>query len=127
MTMNKKYVSWEEVERFVLEVSEHFQNKRLNGVYGLARGGLVLSVMLSHSLDIPLLNAPTSDCLIVDDICDSGESLLHYFKNSSGDKKKKNYICTMYYKPNELGVIPDYYMNEKNDAWIVFPWEIKGE
>ena len=70
-----------------------------------------------------MLSAPCQNCLIVDDICDTGESLLHYMKNSSSFDKPFWYIATMYYKDNELGVKPDFYMHNKEDKWIVFPWE----
>ena len=117
----KHYVSWKDVEQFVNEVTSQF-NGKVNGVYGLPRGGLVLAVILSHKLNVPLLEGAFPGCLVVDDICDPGESLIHYRKNSSGNKKGYT-IATMYYKKNELGIVPDYYMFEKNDSWIVFPWE----
>ena len=62
-------VSWEDVQKFVQNVSNAFKNHSFTGVYGLPRGGCVLAVMLSHSLNIPLLMAPHKGCLIVDDIC----------------------------------------------------------
>jgi hypoxanthine phosphoribosyltransferase len=33
----------------------------------------------------------------------------------------------MYYKENDHGVKPDYYLKNKEDKWIVFPWESKEE
>lgn len=126
----KEYVSWEDVDRFITSVSNRvnsleFSGAELDGVYGLPRGGLVFAVMLSHRLDLPLLLAPTNRSLIVDDICDSGESLVHYVNNSSSEDKHKQrpLVCTMYYKENALNVVPDYYMKEKSNKWIVFPWE----
>lgn len=117
-------VTWEQVEAFVEEAEIFARRRNINAVYGLPRGGLVLAVMLSHRLNIPLLLAPTKGCLIVDDICDSGESLLHYRKNSSGENEDNNYtIITMFYKENSLGIIPDHWMRRKHDDWIVFPWE----
>lgn len=122
--MSKVYVSWEQVEEFVKHIKSI--RKTFTGVYGLPRGGLVLAVLLSHALNIPMLMSPTAGCLIVDDICDTGESLLHYVKNSSGDKVQDYTIATMYYKVNELGVVPDIYSYIKTNEWVVFPWEIGG-
>ena len=48
----KHYVSWKDVEQFVNEVTSQF-NGKVNGVYGLPRGGLVLAVILSHKLNVP--------------------------------------------------------------------------
>lgn len=119
----KYYVSWENVEAFVSAVQKKYSETNVDGVYGLPRGGLILAVMISHKLNIPLLQAPTKRSLIVDDICDSGESLLHYFKNSSSEENTdRPVICTMFYKDNDL-VIPDLFIYEKEDKWIVFPWE----
>lgn len=127
----KEYVSWDDVYEFIDFVERQLEQfyvagkikRGVTGVYGLPRGGLCLAVMLSHRLNVPLLAAPVEGCLIVDDICDSGESLLHYFKNTSGDIENQYVLATMFYKQNELGVVPDCIYRTKTDAWIVFPWE----
>lgn len=119
----KRFVDWDEVVDFLELVSEKCSETNIDGVYGLPRGGLVLAVMLSHRLGKPLLLAPTSKSLIVDDICDSGESLLHYYSNASAEEKtERPLIATMFYKQNSL-VEPDIYLYEKKNDWIVFPWE----
>lgn len=107
--VKKDYVTWESVRAFIKELTTEYKNIKFSGVYGLPRGGLILAVMLSHSLHIPLLAAPDKECLIVDDICDSGESLLHYIKNSSENNCKKcKKVVTMYCSPNSA-VTPDLY------------------
>lgn len=118
----KEMVSWQDIEDYVLSVVRFYKNRNLPGVYGLPRGGLVFAVMISHQLNIPLLAAPVKNCLIVDDICDSGESLVHYYKNSSSLNSPPYHISTMYYKQNELA-IPEIYYKEKHNNWVVFPWE----
>lgn len=119
----KEYVTWEQVESFVNDISA--EGGEYTGVYGLPRGGLVLAVMFSNKMKIPMLMSPAPGCLIVDDICDTGESLLHYFKNSSGEVRQDYTIATMYYKENELGVVPNMFKHFKEDKWIVFPWEME--
>lgn len=104
----KKYITWDEVTAYVEAVRDKYKDLNLCGVYGLPRGGLVLAVMISHKLNIPLLMSPAEGCLIVDDICDSGETLLHYKKNSSAIQKPKYIITTMIYKQGAF-VIPEYY------------------
>lgn len=120
--MNKRILTWNDVEKYVGQVSERY--KGVTGVYGVPRGGLVLAVMLSHRMNIPLLYAPVRGCLIVDDICDSGETMLHYDRNSSAFNKPLYHITTMMFKQGSL-VTPEYYWGEKGDDWIVFPWEGK--
>lgn len=120
--MNKEYVEWAEIEEYLKKVKQQYEGQRITGVYGIPRGGLIFAVILSHMMNIPLLLAPVEDCIIIDDICDSGESLVHYYKNTSGNKKNKYHITTMYYKENNL-VKPEFYLKEKENKWIVYPWE----
>ena len=121
MNNNVKHVDWEQVETFLDEISviSDLYNLNFTGVYGLPRGGLVLAVMLSHRLSIPLLLAPCESCLIVDDIADTGISLEHY----DIDKNEKQYYITTMYYHRQSKVVPDFYVYEKTDNWIKFPWE----
>ena len=115
MEYNFVHISWAQVEEFVDNVAEHFKGK-VNGVYGLPRGGLVFAVMISYRLNIPLLLAPIKGCLIVDDLADTGESLKHY-------KSRKYQIATMHYNERSC-VEPDYYMiKNSHENWIIYPWE----
>lgn len=118
---NVEPVDWEQVETFLDEISviSDLYNLNFTGVYGLPRGGLVLAVMISHRLNIPLLLAPCKNCLIVDDIADTGISLEHY----DIDKNEKQYYITTMYYHRQSKVVPDFYVYEKTDNWIKFPWE----
>lgn len=122
--METKNLSWSDVEQYIEVVCKEYGDKQLSGVYGVPRGGLVLAVMVSHRLKLPLLISPIRGCLIIDDICDSGETLLHYEQNSSAMNKPLYHITTMMYKENAL-VKPEYYWGIKRTEWIVFPWEDK--
>ena len=115
----KVNVSWEDIEQYIDDVCDHYKNKNITGVYGLPRGGLIFAVLLSHKMNIPLLGSPIENCIIIDDICDTGESLVHYYKNSSGLEKPKYHITTMYYKENDL-VKPEFYTYKKDDKWIIY-------
>ena len=121
MNNNVKHVDWEQVETFLDEISviSDLYNLNFTGVYGLPRGGLLLAVMISHRLNIPLLLAPCKNCLIVDDIADTGISLEHY----DIDKNEKQYYITTMYYHRQSKVVPDFYVYEKTDNWIKFPWE----
>lgn len=122
--MNKEYVSWKDIENYINKIEDFYKDKNITGVYGIPRGGLIFAVLLSHKMNIPLLLAPVENCIIIDDICDTGESLLHYYKDSSGTKTNKYHITTMYYKNNML-VKPELYIKNKEDKWIVYPWEVE--
>jgi len=76
--------------------------------------------LISYKLDIPLLMNASKGCLIIDDIADSGRTLLHFTENDT--QFNKYFIATMYYHQRSI-VKPNYYKFEKNDKWIVFLWE----
>ena len=118
----KVFVSWEDIDKYLDGVVEDVKKRGLNpsGVYGVPRGGLIFATMLSYKMDIPLLLNAAKDCIIIDDIADSGRTLLHFTKNDT--QFNKYYITTMFYHERSM-VKPDYYMLEKNDSWIVYPYE----
>lgn len=126
MESNKIYVTWEEVEDYIDHLVEYINMNNINisGIYAIPRGGLILGVLLSHRLNKPLLLAPTSNCIVIDDIADSGRTLVHYTYNDT--QFNKYIISTMYYHNRSL-VKPDFYLYNKEDKWIVFPWEVDNE
>lgn len=112
-----KQASWEECEDFAECVAAICRTRKFSGVYGVPRGGLVLAVMVSHVAGLPMLMAPCADCLIVDDIADTGETLAKY--------AGREYIATLYYRRG-CSYVPNFWLKEKVDGeWIVFPWEEK--
>lgn len=120
--VKKEYVSWEQVEDFVREVAEEYKDKGITGIFGLPRGGLCMAVMLSNKMNLPMLLAPANNCLIVDDIADSGRSLIHYTENDTQFNKYD--IVTLFYDERSI-VKPNLYRYKKNGRWIVFPWEME--
>ena len=121
--MNKVYITWSEIEEYLNAVIQDIKKRGLkpSGVYGLPRGGLIFAIWLSYKLDIPLLLNAAKDCIIIDDIADTGRSLYHFIDNRT--QFNKYYITTMYYVNDSL-VKPDFYYKEKKiDDWIVYPYE----
>ena len=119
----KQIVTWQEVENFVKDIIERYKYDNITGVYGIPRGGVILAVLLSYKMDIPLLMAPTKGCIIIDDISDTGETLLHYDRNSChGGEDRGYHIVTMFYREGSL-VKPEFFKYLKTDKWIVYPWE----
>lgn len=115
MTPDKHFVTWNEFDNFIQVLGEKLDMTQFTGVYGPARGGLVFAVSISHKYNLPFLGAPQKGCLCVDDICDTGDTALAWCH--------KGYtIASMFYKKGSK-VVPDYWMTEKQDKWIVFPWE----
>ena len=116
-------VTWEMVDEFIEDLAQRVVEADWtpSGVYGLPRGGLVLAVMLSYRLRIPLLMAPTRDCIIIDDIADTGRSLMHYTRNET--QPNRYFIATMFFCERSLVVPETWKYNKKESDWIVFPWE----
>lgn len=114
--MTTENITWEDIHQFVNQIEDYYSDKEYpSGVYGIPRGGLVIATMLSHKLAIPLLMAPYDGCLIVDDIADSGESLIHYHKMGYD-------IATVVCGPNSK-VKPKLCYKQREADWIVYPWE----
>ena len=124
----KKYISWEDYDNYINKIDDWIAQKEYNeelelgAVYGLPRGGLPIAVSLSHRLNLPLLMnyydrkvVTNKKILVVDDIADTGKTLEDF-------DNKHNIICTFHYHKQSL-VKPNYYVEEKGDDWIVYPWE----
>lgn len=120
--MEKEQITWEEIEGWVDALIDHIKSKNLtfSGVYGIPRGGLIPATIFSYKTGLPLLLAPTKNCLIIDDIADSGKTLMHFTLNDT--QFNKYFIATIYYSERSL-VKPDFYTKKKTDKWIEFPWE----
>ena len=120
--MEKFYVTWDEIEELVdllcLQIAK--SGIQITDIYGLQRGGLIPAVMLSHKLGIPMtINSISKTTLIVDDICDSGETFRELFKIHP----KSKFAC-LHFKPHTSHFHPDFSANKFfSDAWIVYPWE----
>lgn len=144
--MNKIWYEWKEMRRDVNVLCRDITIAKFDPdcIVGLSRGGLTPGVMMSHWLNKPFKPVKNSlrdfpeweewlprksdkSILIVDDICDSGESF----------EKIQNYLsvrangCDIRYAVlwwnNECDFEPHYYVQEcakdTEQIWIQFPWE----
>ena len=131
---NKLWYKWDEMRRDVNTLCRNITLDKFDPqvIVGLSRGGLTAGVMMSHWFQKPFKPIRTSlrdfpdwedylprktdeRVLIVDDICDSGETL----KNAPGV-----YTATLHYKKSAI-VKPTLYAEliEIEDNWVVYPWE----
>lgn len=113
--MTKEYITWQDVEIFVDQIAEAYADMPPAGVYGVPRGGLVLAVMISHRLAIPLLQAPFDNCLIVDDIINTGETIAHF--------DRMGYDIATLCLGAESTVKPKLFYKMREADWITYPWE----
>jgi hypoxanthine phosphoribosyltransferase len=120
-TKSKIYLTWGDIDALVNVLTIEIANKRfqIDSIAGLPRGGLIPAVMLSHKLNLPLVSEPTRKTLIVDDICDSGETFLKLLK-----QHPFNLFACLHYKPHTSKFPPDIWAElYEVDNWLVYPWE----
>jgi hypoxanthine phosphoribosyltransferase len=112
---NKVYLSWDDINTLVEELCKVIvaSGKQIKSITGVERGGLIPAVMISHKLNIPYVTRINKGTLVVDDICDTGETLKNMVTG---------YTATLHYKPTAIHK-PDFYSEEVGPEWIVYPWE----
>jgi|TARA_R110002096_G_C14280705_1_gene696581 hypoxanthine phosphoribosyltransferase len=145
--MSKKmWYGWKEMRRDVnVLCREIILNKfEPQVIVGLSRGGLVPGVMMSHWFNKPFkpVQAALRDfaeweeylprktderVLIVDDICDSGETFEKISKHIHNNNNKCDVRFASLWWNNEVDYEPNYYAQEmakdSENIWLVFPWE----
>ena len=146
--MTKKlWYDWREMRRDVNSLCREILLDKFdpNVIVGLSRGGLTPGVMMSHWMKKPFktIKASLRDfpewedylprktderVLIVDDICDSGETF-HKIREHINERKENGVdvrFATLWWN-NECNFEPHYYVNEmakdSTKTWIHFCWE----
>jgi len=121
MGVKRVYYSWEDVYKLLDNI--HAQTKgEIDYVTGIPRGGTILAIMYSHRFDIPYFEYKSNHyprMLIIDDIADSGETILKWREEMFNPK-----FATLHYKTSSKAK-PEYFAKEIPDdyGWIVYPWE----
>lgn len=112
---NKVYISWDDINILVEDLCNTIKQSgaQIKSITGIERGGLIPAVMISHKLSIPYVTKINKHTLVVDDICDTGETLKNIVSG---------YTATLHYKPTAI-FTPDFYSKEVGTEWIVYPWE----
>ena len=144
---NKIWYKWKEMRRDVNTLCREILLDKFDPdvIVGLSRGGLTPGVMMSHWMEKPFkaVKASLRDypewedymprksderVLIVDDICDSGETF-HKIRTHINERKENGVdvrFATLWWN-NECNFEPHYYVNEmakdSTKTWIHFCWE----
>ena len=114
-TISKVFLEWETIHDLVDIICKKVINNypNIDSVTGLARGGLIPAVLISHHLGIPWTDTIHPNTLVVDDICDTGETL----KDAPGV-----YHAVLHHKLTS-SFTPNIYAELVKNEWIVYPWE----
>lgn len=142
----KRYYSYENFRIDTQKLIKNLKDLEVDGVVGIARGGLTLAHALSEGLhlrEVQTLRTELYDgeckresiklfgscsfkehknVIVVDDIADSGETLqkiMSYLEDEFPDITF--YAVTLFYKESSC-YEPHFWINEANE-WIEFFWE----
>mgnify|MGYP003625569678 FL=1 len=122
---NKIYLSWSDVEDLVEVLCEKITKiPNITHISGLSRGGLIPAVLVSHKLNLPYTDKILwsddkiiRNTLLIDDICDSGETLFNH---------EAAITAVLHFKPHTSKFTPTAYAQKQmGDEWVIYPWERK--
>jgi len=119
---SKTYLTWGDIEMLIHDLCAQIvmSGIQIEHIYGLPRGGLIPAVIVSHKLGIPMTQDPNQpNTLIVDDICDSGET----FKKLNQQYPNVEFAC-LHFKPHTSVFHPTFFTKFHSNDWIVYPWEL---
>lgn len=146
----KKYLEWSDIEHLVQNIRFKLKDFKPDLIAGIARGGAIPAVMLSHELGIPceiftwqtrdggekchrydiidgVIQEDNLNVLMIDDINDSGltfQDILKNWKYMDSDLIVKNVRTASLIERESSSFRVDFNgVVEYTDSWIVFPWE----
>ena len=108
-------LTWADFDEAVAKLAPRISRTSPRYLYGIPRGGLCLAVALSHTTGIPLAIELGPNCVIVDDIADTGTTLRQF----EGAQK-----LVWVFRPRSLvNVRAALRLPLDDDRWVLFPWE----
>ena len=110
------HYNYEMFLKSVQKLSDRLREFHFDGIYAIPRGGYILGLFLAHELKLDILKEPTKDSLIVDDICDTGNTMLEY-----PDYMKVVLVAKVTGAINIKNLIYDIAYGD--NQWVKFFWE----
>jgi hypoxanthine phosphoribosyltransferase len=150
--MKKIYLTWQEVEKLILDIIPQLKSRHYDALLAITRGGIVPGGIIAERLGISKVLVASVDfysdenldldwpvfmqfpgdsllrgehILVVDDLWDRGKevtSVKERVEQAGGTAT----TFVMHYKPHRSvfpDLSPDYYTNITED-WIIYPWEL---
>jgi GTP cyclohydrolase I len=104
-------LTWSDIQTECARLVARCEGETFSGVYGVPQGGVPVALIVAQMLKLPVLDSPDADCLVVDDLVDSGKTLSQYKQTSDALYRKPH--SPAHLAPNATEV----------DEWLIFPWE----
>ena len=117
LSESKIQVSWWDMQDLIKDLAKKipFEVPLADSIYGIPRGGLIPAVILSHRLQMPLVETIGRNTLVIDDMSDSGTTL---------SKMPGQFTAVLFHKPHTSCFTPNVWSKlHEGDEWLVFPWE----
>lgn len=148
MAIQYLFVDWASYQTSSLNLAATLltHHPTVNEIVAISRGGLAFGHILSDFLRVPIWTIAIQSytdiqqqgeikitaklqtsiegkhILLVDDVADSGKTLIRAVEYLKEAKPSKITTMTMFYKPHSI-FRPDYFAKQTN-KWIIFPYEI---
>jgi GTP cyclohydrolase I len=107
-------LTWTDIKMAARSLARRQRNRGHTSVYGVPTGGAPVAVLVAEMMGLALADRPGPDVLIVDDLIDTGRTLLHYLDQGLD-------VDALYRKPwSPPDICPEA---EERNAWLRFPWE----
>ena len=150
--MDRESVSFYQINFIARSIARKLKKKKITHVVGVARGGLIPATIISYELNVPLLSYGISSykdtnktdelkinqfvhfndlksiteadphVLVVDDICDTGDTM-HYIYDKIEFAGVEAKYATLFTKKKHRKFLDHYGVVISDDTWIEFPWE----
>lgn len=149
--MLKQNVDYSSISLMVDLLSQRIDGS-IDGVIAIGRGGLIPGTMLGYKLgkrvynfgistyngatreddytvyqDLNLQELPSSRFIVIDDICDTGNTFKIFTKLHKSEEAKNPHTFTyvsLFAKDKSVKYVDYYGLSVPDDVWLVFPWEL---
>ena len=135
-------ITWEQVHRDAKNLAGLLlEKKTFKSIIAVARGGLVPAAIIARELNIRMietvciasfdwqtqlgtetiikgLDGDGEDCLVIDDLSDTGRTA-----QVVREMLPKAHIATLYSKPTGKVFVDSFITEVSQDTWILFPWD----
>lgn len=113
--MLTRILSWSDIHDATEALADRHRHDPPASVYGVPSGGAPVALLVSRHLNVPIVDTPLPNTLVVDDLVDSGRTASGYTGHRFDALYRKPHSPT-HHAPDAIEVTD----------WLAFPWERDG-